>query len=144
MITFKTERDMQKVYDVDVYVSVIIPVKGIVANYQTEAENIALEKAKFMNFRTDAEFNEIQEAITTNDIEIIPIMNTTNGHDEDLVDKINIAHFRKQIDFMNIVKLLMERDKTECTEKEVNDVYEYLMHVADDQDLKTILSFLRL
>lgn len=136
---------MQKVYDVDVYVSVIIPIKGIVANYQTEAENIALEKAKFMNFRTDAEFNEIQEAITTNDIEIIPIMNTTNGHDKELVDKINIAYFRKRIDFENIVKLLMERDKTECTEKEVNgDIYEYLMHVADNKDLETILSFLRL
>lgn len=136
---------MQKVYDVDVYVSVIIPIKGIVANYQTEAENIALEKAKFMNFRTDAEFNEIQEAVTTNDIEIIPIMNTTNGHDKELVDKINIAYFRKQIDFENIVKLLMERDKTECTEKEVNgDIYEYLMHVADNKDLETILSFLRL
>lgn len=86
-------------------------------------------------------------------------MDCTNGHNETLVNKINIAFSTEPWDKLGfIMKALYHRDLDECVSKGVltgneelwaNDFdwdahsYNYLMHVADDQDLETILAFLR-
>lgn len=77
----------------------------------------------------------------------VPIMNGTNSHDEVLVERINNAYRNRPSDFQLIMTALMARDIDECLEHGIawtNDVHTYLMQIADDKDLETILSFLRL
>lgn len=89
------------------------------------------------------------------------IMNTTNGHDKHLVELLNKCWDRVSKDVRGfIMKALYLRDYEECIDKEVfteedwdgwesldwnweKYAYDYLMKVADDTDLKTILSFFR-
>jgi hypothetical protein len=80
------------------------------------------------------------------------IMNDTNNHNPNLVEKINEIwnNLDKREDFVRIINTLILRDYVECSDKGVLDVeryvdkyYEYLMHVADDHDLETIISFVR-
>lgn len=86
------------------------------------------------------------------------VMNTTNGHDPDLVKRINEAWDMHQCwwEFTLIVGALMHRDGSQildCLDKEVATYAddekmvaelgpEYLQHIADDQDLKQILDFI--
>ena len=111
------------------------------------------EKAKsFLEDKFADYFSDVNIGIQTRfdiidvEIEEIPIMNTTNNHDEYLVNQINkMWNFDKRTKLMmeNIIDLLIERDKDECEEKGVgtSDYHDYLMRVADDKDLETILSF---
>ena len=94
------------------------------------------------------------------------IMDTTNGHDAELVRKINQAWNEKREQFFPILCALYKRDNDEIlasdafadwdkVSKDYDTLYEYmeanwdveaynyLMHIADDWDLKAILTFLR-
>ena len=90
------------------------------------------------------------------------IMDTTNGHDPELVRTINIAWNEKREQFCPILRALYARDIKEIMESDawnwtdnaesvketLHDewdfhAYNYLMHIADDWDLKAILYFLR-
>lgn len=90
------------------------------------------------------------------------IMDTTNGHNPELVYKINQAWNEKREQFCPILRALYARDITEIMESDawnwtddVESVKEtlhdewdfhadnYLMHIADDLDLRAILAFLR-
>ena len=99
-------------------------------------------------------------------IKILPdyefVMDTTNGHNPELVAKINIAWNEKREMFCPILRALYARDIKEIMESDawnwtgdVESVKEtlhdewdfhadnYLMHIADDWDLKAILYYLR-
>ena len=103
-------------------------------------------------------------------VKILPnyedIMDTTNGHNPELVAKINIAWNEKREQFFPIMCALYKRDNDEIlasdafadwekVSKDYDTLYEYmranwdieaynyLMHIADDWDLKAILYFLR-
>ena len=90
------------------------------------------------------------------------IMDTTQNHDPELVYKINQAWNEKREQFAPILRALYERDITEIMDSDawnwtdnmdsvketLHDEWDvhadnYLMHIADDLDLRTILTFLR-
>lgn len=82
------------------------------------------------------------------------IINDTNGHNKDLVNKINYIWARVYEDrFKPILLALYERDKIEAEEKEItfdlfnssfeSFAYEFMMHVCDDVDLEVIIDFIR-
>ena len=90
------------------------------------------------------------------------IMDTTNGHNPELVAKINKAWNEKREQFCSILRTLYDRDikeimdsdawnwtdDAESVKETLHDewdfhAYNYLMHIADDWDLKAILYFLR-
>lgn len=80
------------------------------------------------------------------------LMDTTNGHSEALVTRINDAYIYAHEYFLQIAKTLAIRDKEDfvdavgCNPEDVNIDelgYYYCMRVADDKDLETILSFCR-
>ena len=98
-------------------------------------------------------------------IDILPdyeeVMDTTNGHDPELVAKINIAWHEKREQFFPILCALYDRDAEEILNSdawnwtdEIESVREcmrdewdfhapnYLQHIADDTDLECILNFL--
>lgn len=95
-------------------------------------------------------------------LERFGIMDATNGHDKDLVRDINVRWVEDHDMFEPIMKALYRRDVDEifkCEEfgweddiEEVSELMEqhwafhaptYLKYVADDQDLETIIKFVR-
>lgn len=87
----------------------------------------------------------VLESIANRDI----VMTTTNSHNPYLVDLIN-EHWGKDRDgFEYILSTLYCRDEDEMEEKGIvegdweDKAYSYLMNVADDKDLVTILNYLR-
>ena len=102
-------------------------------------------------------------------IDILPdfeeVMDTTNGHDPELVKKINIAWNEKRERFFPIMCALYKRDNDEIlasdafadwdkVSKDYDTLYEYmeanwdieacnyLRHIADDTDLECVLNYL--
>ncbi len=102
-------------------------------------------------------------------IHILPdyeeIMDTTNGHDPELVAKMNIAWNEKREEFFPIMCALYKRDNDEIlasdafadwdkVSKDYDTLYEYmeanwdieaynyLRHIADDTDLECVLNYL--
>jgi hypothetical protein len=94
------------------------------------------------------------------------VMDTTNGHNPELVEKINRAWTEKREKFYPILCALYKRDNDEIRDSDAfifteeitrnyDTIYEYLkenwdieagnylQHIADDTDLKTILTFIR-
>jgi hypothetical protein len=90
------------------------------------------------------------------------IMDTTQNHDPELVRKINQAWNEKREQFCPILRALYDRDikeimdsdawnwtdNVESVKETLHDEWDfhadnYLMHIADDLDLKAILAFLR-
>ena len=90
------------------------------------------------------------------------VMDTTNGHDPELVRKINQAWNEKREGFCPILRALYARDikeimdsdawnwtdEAESVKETLHDDWDihadnYLMYIADDLDLRTILTFLR-
>lgn len=72
-----------------------------------------------------------------------PLMDTTNNHDAELVQKINHCYDIRRNDFCQIVGLLCQRDNAGYP-KEWNITIkcrEYCRNIADDEDLRTILSY---
>jgi hypothetical protein len=89
-------------------------------------------------------------------------MDTTQNHDPELVRKINQAWNEKREQFCPILRALYARDIKEIMDSDawnwtddeesvketLHDEWDfhadnYLMHIADDLDLKAILTFLR-
>lgn len=73
------------------------------------------------------------------------------SHDKTLVDLINKAYIYDKETFGLIIETLAKRDEEECYDKEINvplkdenGYYNYLSNVADDEDLKTIINFVRM
>lgn len=109
----------------------------------------------YIAYMIDAGYEDVENDITDKFLKkYIPdeIMNDTNSHNPELVKKINEIwnNFDKRERFISIINILISRDYVECANKGVFDVelvadryYEYLMHVADDLDLETIISFVR-
>lgn len=96
------------------------------------------------------------------------IMDTTNGHNPNLVNKINIAWNTKREQFYPILRTLYKRDIKEIMASDAFgdlsvfgiaksadeafsymdenwdiEAYNYLQHIADDTDLECILNFVR-
>lgn len=113
--------------------------------YLTREECLAANRKEVVDFEEEKE-------------EPTGVMNTTNGHDPDLVKRINEAWDMHQCwwEFTLIVGALMHRDGSQildCLDKEVATYAddekmvaelgpEYLQHIADNQDLKQILDFI--
>lgn len=93
-----------------------------------------------------------------------PLMDTTNGHDKSLVKKINdLWNSDKRYKFQYVLCALYKRDFEEIYNADSfaslpNDMrqalnnliqewdfhaYNYLMHIADDMDLETVINFVR-
>ena len=92
------------------------------------------------------------------------VMDTTNSHDQALVDAINAAWTRGYDRFRTILVALYDRDLEEIMESDAFghrwadtdeaftdlqsqwDAYaeNYLMHIADNQDLEVILKFVKI
>ena len=141
---------MEKMYKVNASVNVNYKFKiSDVAKTTEEAKLIALENI----------YNGLGSIIDINDYKIetinvveeeteTEIMTEFNGHNVDLVKQINIVYNQDKKQFHLILSALIERDKEECEEfdilsysEEDDKAHLYLMEVADDNDLKTIISF---
>ena len=74
-------------------------------------------------------------------------MDGSNGHDKDLVARVNNLWDTEREKFMAILCTLMERDEEEFKEFDVefgtayDRVHSYLMNVADNKDLEVIIKF---
>lgn len=102
--------------------------------------------------------NAVQVVEFEDENEGLGIMDTSNSHDAQLVNKINEAWSTNRVwrEFTLIVAALMHRDHSQILEglgKEIaeydNDAKmveelapEYLQHIADDQDLQQIIDFI--
>lgn len=98
-----------------------------------------------------------------NEEEFEEIMDTTNGHDKELVTKINKLWSRERERFAAILCALYRRDfeeiynadsflglpndKMQAADTLIREwdfhAYNYLQHIADDLDLQTIINFIR-
>lgn len=115
-----------------------------------ETEEQAREQAKNTPITAMTEYGTATKII---DVEkAVEIMDCSNCHSKNLVAKINFMYNVKKEDFLKIAQLLAKRDEDECWEHNIDPnnierfngcVNEYLMRVADDKDLETILGFLR-
>jgi hypothetical protein len=106
----------------------------------------------------------IPEEIVKKVVRYYGIMDTSNSHDKNLVEKINTAWSRASYKFRAILCALYDRDlleiinsdafgwsegtDTDCVYAELSSnwddyAYNYLMHIADDGDLETIINFVR-
>lgn len=109
----------------------------------------------YIVYMIDAGYDDVSNDITDKFLKQYlcdEIMNYTNNHNPKLVEKINEIwnNLNKRERFVKIIYLLISRDFIECEDKGIFDIvrvedkfYEYLMHVADDHDLETIISFVR-
>lgn len=74
-------------------------------------------------------------------------MDGSNGHDKELVARVNNLWDTEREKFMAILCTLMERDEEEFKEFDVefgtayDRVHSYLMNVADNKDLEVIVKF---
>lgn len=74
-------------------------------------------------------------------------MDSSNGHDKELVARVNNLWDTEREKFMAILCTLMERDEEEFKEFDVefgtayDRVHSYLMNVADNKDLEVIIKF---
>lgn len=74
-------------------------------------------------------------------------MDSSNGHDKELVARVNNLWDTEREKFMAILCTLMERDEEEFKEFDVefgtayDRVHSYLMNVADNKDLEVIVKF---
>ena len=74
-------------------------------------------------------------------------MDISNGHDKELVSRVNNLWDTEREKFMAILCTLMERDEEEFKEFDVefgtayDRVHSYLMNVADNKDLEVIIKF---
>lgn len=74
-------------------------------------------------------------------------MDGSNGHDKELVSRVNNLWDTEREKFMAILCTLMERDEEEFKEFDVefgtayDRVHSYLMNVADNKDLEVIVKF---
>lgn len=94
-------------------------------------------------------------AVIVDDVkaECCDLMDTSNNHTQELVERINLAYNESNEEFIEIVRLLSNRDSMEIvatinrlpsslSDREL--CREYCMNVADDIDLQAILNYCRL
>ncbi len=124
----------------------------------------AIEKARYMvDASRDTFFEaEIFDNLSSGQVACTRIsnaMDTTNGHNPELVEKINKIFATAPWDKLGwVMKALYYRDWEEMVDKEIFNgteevylsdfdwdkySYDYLMKVADDTDLETIIQFMR-
>lgn len=135
-------------FEVTAIVSVNVVVKA--PNKET-AQNLAVShmpKEVKVNHASVGKYHYCVNAVPN--VSDIEIMDGTNGHNSNLVEKINTCYQVRKDSFRAIVKLLADRDKDEfetCDPKTADIetlCFEYCQHVADDKDLETIISYCRL
>lgn len=137
-------KSLEKNYTIHVQTDLTAVVPNILATSQEQAFEIAEKVVNKMQFNQMNVANVSCSVVDVQDLEV-DIMNDTNSHNKELVNRINnlYANTAQRKHFEYIVSLLMERDREECNEKEVeDDIHLYLMRVADDNDLILILSIL--
>jgi aspartyl aminopeptidase len=94
-------------------------------------------------------------AVIVDDVkaECYDLMDTSNNHNAELVERINRAYEENKEDFVHIVKFLADRDShvivgiTNRLPRSLDErtlCYTYCQNVADDQDLETILCYCRM
>lgn len=146
---------MNKSYKVEIEVTSTHNFTINTANSQVEAEKKALDflKKRIVDEITTSTYN-VNYCVVVEEVE--EIMNYTNNHNQLLVDKINEIYNDEdtRIDFYKILRLLIKRDIEELEEFEGCEIapddildeeyiYDYLMHVANNQELETIINFCR-
>lgn len=118
-----------------------------------ETEEQAKEQTRTMSKDTMVDGDSRQVSITVSDVkDAVEVMDCTNGHSKNLVNKINCMYNVRKEDFLKIAQLIAQRDCDECWKHNIDPnniksfegcIHEYLMSVADDKDLETILGYLR-
>ena len=132
-------------------------------NWGTPIKNISiLTEQEFINTYCGKEMDIALIAEKKAEIEEYP-MDTRNGHDEELVKKINLLWQKNMAKFEPILVALYKRDINEIYNADSfadlpnnidsalavlivnwqNHAENYLMHIADDGDLVTIINFIR-
>lgn len=145
------EKKKFKIYSVSVNFNVAKTIE-VFADSEELAEEIA--RTRISNNKEPLKGGTILGYATkiSNVKNMVEVMDCTNCHNPLLVEKINIGYNTKRDDFLKIAQVLALRDIEECWEHNIDPnnlarfegcVNEYLMRVADDQDLETILSYLR-
>ena len=132
-----------KKYAVNVHYDAVISVE-VLAENEEQALDIAINKANDIPLN-DADIVGTNPCVA--DVqELTPIMNDTNNHNPELVNKVNEAYWTKKNDFDAILFILTGRDKEEMAENQIEktDVHSYLMQVADDKDLECIINYCRI
>jgi hypothetical protein len=122
-------------------------------NANSNAEAIDITKKMFFDFCKENGYNAVGGMTTK--VKLSTLMNPYNGHNEDLVNKINYIWATGKYDneLHTIAKALFKRDEEECFEKNIipeqyeNDLYGFLyemfIHVCDDADLEVVIDFVR-
>lgn len=122
---------------------------------ETKEEAIRKVKRTVPTRGVNSNSGETLYTITIEDVHIteVGIMDTSNGHDPWLVDKINQCYSKKIDLFFAIVRSLAERDVDEIgdicdtgiddmTKKDLARLY--CNRIADDRDLVTIINYCRM
>lgn len=138
-----------KRFEVKVISTMVFP--DILANNKHDAIQEVINKLP-----TNVEKDGVLKcAVIVDDVqaEHYDLMDTSNGHDKDLVMQINYAWDSAEERFYDIVHLLVQRDMDEWEEKVYSTptnklnrremCYLYCQNVADDTDLQTILNYCR-
>ena len=143
---------MKKIYKVETTARFITFVETDSSGMAEILVNKTLSQAVRCNKPAGVEKMLFNGVVYSNAQECSKLMDTTNGHSESLVIRINDAYMYANKPFKQIATTLAIRDKEEfvdavgCNPEDANIdelCYYYCMRVADDRDLETILSFCR-
>lgn len=143
---------MKKIYKVETTARFVTFVETDSSGMAEILVNKTLSQAVRCNKPAGVEKMLFNGVVYSNAQECSKLMDTTNGHSESLVIRINDAYMYANKPFKQIATTLAIRDKEEfvdavgCNPEDANIdelCYYYCMRVADDKDLETILSFCR-
>lgn len=127
-------------------------------NYVIEAENIdkakAIAEEGFYKDVVDRSEDNITFCILSFSTKPYEIMTATNGHDKSLVERINYIYSHNKEAMNPIIGAMYFRDKEMAdiegiSEKDFHHDFDsfcesFLMTICDDNDLRTIINFVRL
>lgn len=143
---------MKKIYKVETTARFITFVESESAGMADILVNKTLSQAVRCSKPAGVEKMLFNGVLYSNVQDCSKLMDTTNGHSESLVIRINDAYMYANNPFQQIAKTLAIRDKEEFVDAvgynpedaDIDELcYFYCMRVADDKDLETILSFCR-
>ena len=143
---------MKKIYKVETTARFITFVETESSGMAEILVNKTLSQAVRCNKPAGVEKMLFNGVVYSNAQECSKLMDTTNGHSESLVIRINDAYMYANKPFKQIATTLAIRDKEEFVDAvgcnpedaDIDELcYHYCMRVADDRDLETILSFCR-
>lgn len=96
----------------------------------------------------NSKIDKVEVVVTDAEFTICDIMTPNSRHDSHLIDYINYAYGKHTAMFNDILTLLITRDKKELYHIGLNIkspreelMKEYLMEIATDDDLRTILQY---